>query len=429
MPKTPQAFLNDIPLLARRRLALPLTAIVLAIGLAACSSTPESGSEVGGEAGGEHVGSGEQGEDGEGGESGEGGEESGAQYGLGETYDMVRAGARLVLRYNRATQTFEGRVTNTTRATLTRVRVEVHLSNGTELGPTPPIDLAPGQSVPVRLSARGETFATWGAHPEVGARAAAGLSSPMETPAAQLARAPAIVSRADSLVVSTVHAETSSPALPTLRVESRCAGTSCTLTHRASGYSDTLHLSDLESVPGSSRAVGSKHDITVMRSSGRFDGTDFTSFGAWMNHSAFAVLTEALTLQGIDIDVRYGVAGGDLTGSRPSGHAIWQGLMVGTPATGAGRGEALQGDAILSFDLSTSSLDAAFTSIRNIDRNTAHPTSEVRFNNVPVASGGTFQAGQVGNRIQGGIYGPGHTETAGVFEQSNIAGAFGAKRQ
>ncbi len=138
---------------------------LLAIVFAACAQNSESGGEGGGEDSGEHAGSGEHGQ---GGESGEGGEESATQYTRTQTYDETRAGARLVLRYDPATQTFTGTVTNTTNATLTRVRVEVHLSNGVELGPTQPTDLAPGQSIDVSLPATGQTFATWGAHPEVG---------------------------------------------------------------------------------------------------------------------------------------------------------------------------------------------------------------------------------------------------------------------
>ena len=48
------------------------------------------------------------------------------------------------------------------------VRVEVHLSNGTELGPTTPGDLAPGEMIPVNLQATDEPFTGWTAHPEVG---------------------------------------------------------------------------------------------------------------------------------------------------------------------------------------------------------------------------------------------------------------------
>ena len=103
---------------------------------------------------------------------------------------MVRAGARLVLQYDAATQTFKGTVTNTTGATLSRVRVEVHLSNGVELGPTTPVDLAPGETRDVSLPAPGQTFATWSAHPEVGsgsgATASASRVAALETSASSL---------------------------------------------------------------------------------------------------------------------------------------------------------------------------------------------------------------------------------------------------
>ena len=112
---------------------------------------------------GEHSG-------GEGSESGErgDGEESATQYGLGDTFDQVRAGARLVLSYDSDANAFIGTVENTTDAALNRVRVEVHLSNGTELGPTTPVSLAPGQVVAITLPATGHAFTSWSAHPEVG---------------------------------------------------------------------------------------------------------------------------------------------------------------------------------------------------------------------------------------------------------------------
>ena len=94
-------------------------------------------------------------------------EESAQQFGKEETYDHIRAGARLILSYDAQANAFTATVQNTTAATLPRVRVEVHLSNGTELGPTTPVDLAPGQTVPVTLEATTEPFDTWSAHPEV----------------------------------------------------------------------------------------------------------------------------------------------------------------------------------------------------------------------------------------------------------------------
>ena len=63
---------------------------------------------------------------------------------------------------------FEGTVENMTTETLPWVRVEVHLSNGVELGPTTPVDLLPGRNMQITLNAKGQTFEMWSAHAEVG---------------------------------------------------------------------------------------------------------------------------------------------------------------------------------------------------------------------------------------------------------------------
>ena len=134
----------------------------------------EVGPGTGGEAG-EHGSGGEDGEDGGngGGEDSEhasasDGEESGNTLTLTEQYDTVRKGARLVLVYDAESNAFNGTVENTTDSTLQQVRVEVHLSNGVELGPTTPVDLAPGQIVDVTLPATAEAFDGWTTHAEVG---------------------------------------------------------------------------------------------------------------------------------------------------------------------------------------------------------------------------------------------------------------------
>lgn len=118
---------------------------------------------------GEHRGSVGEGEHGEGGghDSGEEGEESGIYIGREETWDATRRGARLVLSFDTAKNAFVGTVENTTQDTLCAVRVEVHLSTGTELGPTERTDLPAGESVEVELTTGGEAFDTWTAHPEL----------------------------------------------------------------------------------------------------------------------------------------------------------------------------------------------------------------------------------------------------------------------
>ena len=124
-------------------------------------------------------GEGEHGPGGEGGHEGNGehrrGGESAGEEGdyanylaPDETFDMVQSGARLILDYDAASNSFKGTVENTTEGVLERVRVEVHLSNGTELGPTTPTGMAPGELLRINLPATEESFTGWTAHVEVG---------------------------------------------------------------------------------------------------------------------------------------------------------------------------------------------------------------------------------------------------------------------
>ncbi len=95
--------------------------------------------------------------------------ESGTQYGLSETAREVRGGVELIARYDREGQRFTGTVHNTNAATVRQVRVEVHLSNGVELGPTPRVDLAPGETKSIVLDAMGQDFTCYSIHVELGA--------------------------------------------------------------------------------------------------------------------------------------------------------------------------------------------------------------------------------------------------------------------
>lgn len=130
-----------------------------------------------GEGRGEHEGKkghgererGEHDRDGEGHHGlGEKGEESGKELKLNQKYDRTRNGARLILAYDPKSNSFKGTVENTTKKTLERVRVEVHLSNGKELGPTRPRNLKAGKKRKVTLKAKSRNFDGWTAHPEVG---------------------------------------------------------------------------------------------------------------------------------------------------------------------------------------------------------------------------------------------------------------------
>ena len=161
--------------------------------------------------------------------------------------------------------------------------------------------------------------------------------------------------------------------------------------------------------------------------------TDFKTLGGWLDYSAFAVdvnsvvsgVSDGVDLRGTSFAVAYSL--GDATGTTPAfGNATWTGTMVGgdTSLT-AYRGNRIMGDATLTFDLSQSDIDVAFTNIRDIDEGRLH--GHITWQNIPVTSG-SFSTGFIGNSIDGRFYGPNHEEVGGIFERNQIAGAFGAKR-
>ncbi len=269
-----------------------------------------------------------------------------------------------------------------------------------------------------------------------------GSVEPVETAADQRMRSVDIAARSDALAISTVYGETDSavPALQNVVLPSDpsdCSGAPprCTATEPNTGFPLTLSLGsfvrNLEADLDSQEAILTKHGITLTEGRGGRYGPTYRQYGAWMDHAGFYVLADARQLGAvagatISITLRGAAAGGDLTRSRPATSGTWQGVMTGTPATGGG---ILQGDASLTYDMASHTLDASFTDIVDLDRNAAHTVSEASFADVPVAADGTFNDGGVGDLVRGGFKGPGHEEATGVFEQNGIVGAFGAKRQ
>ena len=250
------------------------------------------------------------------------------------------------------------------------------------------------------------------------------MSPPAETVASQTKRQNGILFRTDSWLVSTLHVDASELGLANLTWESSCVGTSCTLTDNLINSTVPFPLRRISIASpdaGKSELLGTKHGITLIQQLDEQGEFDPNSLGAWMQHSFFA--TEAF--DGAGLKGSLGIAGGDLTRSRPRGNATWYGLMVGTAI---GDNELLQGDATLMYSLDDQRLDASFTDIQNLDSE-PHSVTSVDFTDVPVDARGEFKTGSTGNRIRGGFYGPDHAETAGTFEKSNIVGAFGAKRE
>lgn len=286
-----------------------------------------------------------------------------------------------------------------------------------------------------------------------------GTSEPAETGGEQAARAAAILFRTDSLLATRVYGQRRElppevavlpgPQAPPAELErqdflfdAQCEGTACSLTAvgDASGASgggvpDGFALQDLDWVTRASSAWGSRHGITLLEAQADIreatpDTPDVRRLGGWMNSSGF-VFSHALSVEdGWETEWRYGLAGGDLSGTRPGPlrdfELVWRGVLIGSSANGY---LPLQGEASLTYDGGDSSLDAVFSDIYDLANRRPHSVPRVRFDNIPVRVDGTFDGGVAGNRIAGGFYGPDHLESVGTMEQLGIVGSFGALRQ
>ncbi len=281
-----------------------------------------------------------------------------------------------------------------------------------------------------------------------------GLAAPAEKAAQQNARADGITDRTTFLQLSPLYGNSTHPDLPAYDTQTRSCGWIEGYGHYCEALvsdevADIIALTSLEvqisdigfqtieGGPGfeitrnDAEAVGTSNGITLVKSVVEAkveEGvTDGTSYGAWMEHSAFGVLTIGIPDEGIFLSGRYAIAGGARNNDAPTVDATWRGVMVGTPTTGAHRGDLLQGDATLRYD--QASLSATFTNIKDLDHLIAHSVETVRFDNIPFYENGTYWTGEEHDFISGAFYGPDQVETAGIFEKSGIVGAFGAKRQ
>lgn len=158
--------------------------------------------------------------------------------------------------------------------------------------------------------------------------------------------------------------------------------------------------------------------------------TSAETYGGWLDHSFFYVVFivdgASLSTASTRVDDETYIAWslGNDTGSVPvDGSAIWTGAMV---ATDTRRQEIVRGAAELTADFSASSVDVAFTDIREPASGAGRPA--ISFDDVPLTARG-FEAGTDGHRITGTFYGPAHMEAGGVFEHEHTFGAFGATRE
>ncbi len=288
-----------------------------------------------------------------------------------------------------------------------------------------------------------------------------GSEAPMETGGEQSARIAEILSRTDSVFATHLYGEQRElppdpgPGIPPLPdpldpgsqeeleftrfvAEVECEGVVCRPESGApgsAGIPESVGLSILGWVTRQTEARLSRHGITLLEGRAEVseptpDTPAYRNYGAWMEHSGFVFRRGRSLDEDYETTWRYGVAGGDLTGTRPVAVAgmelVWKGVMVGS----VGRDPVpLQGDTTLTYSGADGTLRAEFSDIYELEEGELHAIPYLRFDDVPVSVDGTFGAGVGNNRITGGFYGPDHGESVGTFEQLGVFGAFGARRQ
>jgi hypothetical protein len=199
-----------------------------------------------------------------------------------------------------------------------------------------------------------------------------------------------------------------------------------------------LQDADGEMTAGELQAVLSRNGVTTFAFEGEADLEaglgEARVYGAWLEHSAFAVVEVTAEVQEVSGSGLFSAYLGARSGSPPAdleADARYVGLMVGSPIQGARSGNRLQGDAELVYSMDDGDLDASFTDIKDLDRGVAWETEEIQFTNIGVNTGGDFFDATGGTEespktIRGSFYGPDHEEVAGFLEVGNIVGSFGA---
>ena len=120
---------------------------------------------------------------------------------------------------------------------------------------------------------------------------------------------------------------------------------------------------------------------------------------------------------------------GDISGSRPTGNAVWEGRMVGHQSgLGPGEDPFVQGRAEVSVSLLFSEVDIDFSAVTSMDR--ARSLTDFGYADIPLGSDGTFRGYDRGH-VEGAFFGPAHEEVAGMFQHNanQVMGSFGAVAQ
>ena len=161
------------------------------------------------------------------------------------------------------------------------------------------------------------------------------------------------------------------------------------------------------------------------------DGTKLTfqTYGGWFDGSVFGVETLGITENGASTTRYASFSLGNKTGSNPTAEARWDGSMIGVEKAD---GDLIQGEAIIQWEPgSPNHVSGFFNNIRNITDNGNAATTLMTWESIPLTNGAftSNDAFVVGTgSISGNFYGTDQAEVGGIFETTDLIGAFGGKK-
>ena len=239
---------------------------------------------------------------------------------------------------------------------------------------------------------------------------------------------------ADDLTMTDFVITPGSRLFPGIRLDTYCSGTSCS--------SELEGVGSLEYTTGTLSTITA--DTTVSPTTPRYGvntgevngrdqlglGTisaDYQVFGGWLDDTFFGAVRanwsgsyEGQSVNGLESIMAFST--GAESGSNPaSGSATWTGLMVGLDQRSPR--QAVNGQAALTYDFGDNTVDVNFTNLTG-----PRTYSDLSWSDLDVRNG-RFGGGSDSNSLSGTFYGDDHNEVGGVFERSQLIGAFGATRQ
>ena len=169
--------------------------------------------------------------------------------------------------------------------------------------------------------------------------------------------------------------------------------------------------------------------IQSQAAAGQEDGTrlSFQTYGGWLRGSVFGVERLDVLEDGVNTNHFTSFSFGKATGMNPTAFAQWTGVMVGTDTT---TGHVIHGDVSVQYTTADAGLldQVNVANLQNLSSGGDYLVgriNRVQFSDIPLTDG-SFESDS--GDIKGYFYGNNHREVGGIFNRSNLIGAFGGTK-